>query len=287
MFRTPVSVSPVRRFPRAGCFALMLLAAGLTACGEPKTELGQGGSKVSGSAGPAGAQGQARELVTCDQPVATLALAENPDGYMVRADYRLPPSPVPLIKLMAQQSGCFRVMDRGGGLHGIEQEQALKEKGILGQEGSLRRGVGISAQYTLTPSLTFSEQDAGRGIAGILSQIPGLARFAGLAENVRFKEAQVLLLLSDNETTEQVAAATGSARATDVGDFGMLLGGVAGGIGAGWSNTNEGKLIAAAFLDAHNKLVTQARTMAQRNLPAAVATRPTGPATPGAARPHP
>ena len=35
----------------------------LTACGEKKTELGQGGSVVTGSAGPQGAQNAARELV--------------------------------------------------------------------------------------------------------------------------------------------------------------------------------------------------------------------------------
>ena len=79
-----------------------------------------------------------------------------------------------------------------------------------------------------------------------------------------------MLLLTDNETTEQLAAATGSARATDFGLGGLLLGrlGRLGGVGAlGWSNTNEGKIIAASFLDAHNQLVAQLRLLADKPLP--------------------
>jgi hypothetical protein len=41
----------------------------------------------------------------------------------------------------------------------------------------------------------------------------------------------------------------------------------------GWSNTNEGKVISAAFPDAHNSLVVQARTLAAKALPEAVAVK--------------
>jgi hypothetical protein len=263
---------------RALLAAATLLA--LTACGEKKTELGQGGSVVTGSAGPAGASNAARELVRCDAPVATLALAENPNGYVMGSGYSLPPSPVPLVKLLAQQSGCFRVVDRSAGLRGTIQEQDLKESGILRKENStVARGKGYEAQYTLTPSLTFSEQDAGRGLAGVIAMIPVLRDVAGLAgmvEQVKFKEAQTALLLSDNETTEQVAAATGSARTTDLGVGGFVLGRLGGGAGAGWSNTNEGKVIAAAFLDAHNQLVVQVRALQAKALPPPVPTSARG-----------
>ncbi|KAB2889936.1 MAG: curli production assembly/transport component CsgG, partial [Burkholderiaceae bacterium] len=49
--------------------------------------------------------------------------------------------------------------------------------------------------------------------------------------------------------------------------------GTGGGAGAGWSNTNEGKVIAAAFLDAHNQLVAQVRTLQAKELPPPVPTR--------------
>lgn len=253
---------------------VLACAALLGGCGEKKTELGQGGSVVSGSAGPQGAQNAARELVRCDAPVATLALAENPGGYVMGSGGSLPTSPVPLIKLMAQQSGCFRVVDRSAGLRGTIQEQDLKNSGVLRPNSTVAKGKGYEAQYTLTPSLTFSEQDAGRGLAGIMAMIPVLRDMAGLigmAEQVKFKEAQVALLLSDNETTEQVAASTGAARTTDLGVGGLVVGRLGGGAGAGWSNTNEGKVIAAAFLDAHNQLVMQVRALQAKELPPAVA----------------
>ncbi len=258
------------------CSVLVGIALLLAACGEKKTELGQGGSVVSGSAGPQGAQNAARELVRCDAPVATVALAENPSGYTLGASYQLPASPVPLIKLLAQQSGCFRVVDRAAGLRGAMQEQELKEAGVLRKDSTVHKGRGYEAQYTLTPSLAFSEQDAGQGLAGILALIPvvrDMAGLLGLAEQVKFKEAQTALLLSDNETTEQVAASTGAARSTDLGVAGLVFGKLGGGAGAGWSNTNEGKVIAAAFLDAHNQLVVQVRALEAKELPPPVPVR--------------
>ena len=260
---------------KTSCVAL-LAALALVACGENKTELGQGGSVVTGSAGPQGAQNAARELVRCDAPVATLALAENPNGYVMGGGYQLPASPVPLVKLLAQQSGCFRVVDRAAGLRGTLQEQELRESGVLRKNTTVAKGKGYEAQYTLTPSLTFSEQDAGRGLAGIMAMIPVLRDMAGLiglAEQVKLKEAQTALLLSDNETTEQVAAATGSARTTDLGVAGIAFGKLGGAAGAGWSNTNEGKVIAAAFLDAHNQLVVQVRALQAKELPPDVPVR--------------
>jgi hypothetical protein len=70
-----------------------------------------------------------------------------------------------------------------------------------------------------------------------------------------------------------VAAATGSVRVTDLGIGGLVLGRLGGAAGAGWSNTNEGKVVAAAFLDAHNQLVVQARALQAKALPPAVPTR--------------
>ena len=258
--------------------ALLLCAmATLPGCGKKGTELGGGSSEITGSAGPAGAQGENKSLVKCDAPVATLALAENPNGYTMAGSYGLPSSPVPLVRLLAQQSGCFRVVDRAAGLRGTIQEQELKETGILRKQGNtVAKGKGFEAQYTLTPSLTFSEQNAGRSLGGIIGMIPVLRDIVGLiglVEQVKFKEAQVALLLTDNETTEQLSAATGAARTTDLGLGGLAMGGAGAAGGIGWSNTNEGKVIAAAFLDAHNKLVGQVRALQAKDLPPPVASK--------------
>ena len=75
---------------------VLILSAALTllaACRQ--TDLGEGGSKVSGSGGGAGAKSAANELVTCDTAIATIALAESPNGYTVLSSYQLPPLPLP------------------------------------------------------------------------------------------------------------------------------------------------------------------------------------------------
>jgi hypothetical protein len=95
----------------------------------------------------------------------------------------------------------------------------------------------------------------------------------GAAEQVKLKQAQAALLLTDNETTEQVAAATGSVEVADLGVGGAIVGKLGGAGGAGWSNSNEGKVIAAAFMDAHNHLVTQVRELQAKELPPEVAKR--------------
>lgn len=249
---------------------------GLVGCSkhEAGTELGKGGSIVTGSAGPTGPKNAAKELLTCDAPVAIVSLVENKGGYIGIGRGGLPESPLPLVRVLMQQSGCFRIVDRNSGLEQTINEQVLKDKGVLRSDetGNVKKGRGIVAQYTVVPSLTFSEQDAGRNIGGVLSAV-GLDKVAGLASQVKFKEAQVVLLLTDNETTEQLSSSTGSARTADLGIGGLAIGKSGGAAGMGWSNTNEGKVIAAAFLDAHNNLVTQAKTLAAKAMPEAVATK--------------
>ena len=269
----------------AGAPLLMVvlgLSLSLAGCEKKQTELGQGGSEITGSAGPQGANNAAKSLEKCDAPIATVALVENPRGYvMPYGNGQLPPTPVPLVKLLAQQSGCFRVVDRNAGLQGAIREGELRDSGVLRKDGTVQKGKGFEAQYQMVPSLTFSEQSAGGGLSGIIAMIPVLrdiAGLAGLAEQVKLKEAQTALFLTDTETTEQVAASTGSARATDLGVGGMVLGKLGGAAGAGWSNTNEGKVIAAAFLDAHNQLVHQLRALQAKQLPPPVATRAGQPA---------
>lgn len=274
-----MNTSNITMHPRRGALFVTLLGAALAlgGCGKSKTDLGEGGAIITGSAGPAGAHNAARELERCDAPVATVALVENPDGYMYSSSYHLPPTPLPLVRLLAQQSGCFRVVDRAAGLRNTIREQELKEAGVLRKQGStVEKGKGYEAQYTLTPSLTFSEKDAGREIGGIMGMIPVLNKFVGVAEQVKLKDAQVALLLTDNETTEQIAASTGSVRVTDLGMGGMVLGKLGGAAGAGWSNSNEGKVIAAAFLDAHNQLVAQLRALQAKDLPPPVPTKGNG-----------
>ena len=67
------------------------------------------------------------------------------------------------------------------------------------------------------------------------------------------------MLLADSRTTVQVAAAEGSTKKADMRLGAGLFGGGVGAAGGGYGNTNEGKIIAAAFLDNYNGIVGAVR----------------------------
>jgi hypothetical protein len=72
------------------------------------------------------------------------------------------------------------------------------------------------------------------------------------------------MMVTDTRSGVQVAVAEGRAKATDLGG-GLGLGSIYGfGSLAGYSKTNEGKVVAGAFLDAFNKLVDQIRVRPNR-----------------------
>lgn len=227
---------------------------------------------MSGSGGSAGAHNQNKDLARCEAPIATIALVEDPGGYAYMSRYQLP-SPLPLMRLMMQQSGCFRVVDRSAGIEAAKREQDLDNAGMLRKDQTIRKRQVIEAQYSMLTTIVFSEKNAGDSFGGIVSRLPVIGQFAGLLGNVNFKEAQTVLFLTDNETSEQLASATGAARATDLGAGGLMIGSLGGSALGGWGTTNEGKVIASALLDSFNNMVPQVRVLLSKEMPAAVPTR--------------
>lgn len=224
-------------------------------------QLGTGGSMVAGSAGAEGsASGAARELQRCNRPIGTIALIESQIPALAQIGLA---SPVPLIRLMVAQSGCFNVVERGQALTRMTEERALAAGSMLQQGANIGRGQVVAADYMITPNIAFSEYNAGGlgAAAGtVLSAfVPGGYVLGQVAGSLSFKEAQAMLMVTDTRTGVQVGIAEGSAKATDLGG-GMGLGRLRGfGSLGGYSNTNEGKVVAGAFLDAFNKLVDQLR----------------------------
>ena len=249
---------------------LFLLFTLLISCRQ--IEKGQGGSEVSGSGGSAGAKNAAKDLLRCTAPIATVALVEDPAGYAYMSRYTLP-SPLQLMRLMMQQSGCFRVVDRSAGIEAAKREQELENSGMLRKDQTIRKRQVIEAQYSMLTSVVFSEKNAGDTFGGLVSRLPVIGEFSGLLGNVHFKEAQTVLFLTDNETSEQVASSTGSARATDLGAGGIIIGSLGGAALGGWGTTNEGKVIASALLDSFNNLVPQVQILLQKELPAPIPTK--------------
>jgi hypothetical protein len=167
--------------------------------------------------------------------------------------YRLQ-SPVGLIRMMIQQSICFIVVDRGVGMRNMMQERQLAAGGDLRENSNVGGGQMVSADFILTPSVVFSENNAG-GIGGAAAGLLGGRRVAGIAGGLKFKEAQTSMLVADSRSGVQVAAAEGSTRKADLGVGGALFGGAGGAALGGYGNTNEGKIIAAALMDNYNKVV--------------------------------
>jgi len=183
------------------------------------------------------------------------------DWYRRLEQQKLGPT-APVLKLLAQQSNCFVVVERGRAMQGMMKERDLANSGELRQGSNFGKGQMVSADFMLNPSITFSNNDA----SGMSGDVKGLigggtkTRLAlGLAGNTKTKEASTLLTLVDNRSGVQLAAAEGSARNVDFGSMGSVFGSRAGGSLGGYTNTAEGKVIAAALTDSFNKMVKVVR----------------------------
>ena len=236
-----------------------LIAAPVQAQGITQPKQGQGGGVVQGSAGTDGSSGD-KGLEHCDKPMGAVAVVEpQSDVLYSLTRYRLS-SPVGLIRMMIQQSNCFIVVERGAGMQNVMQERALASAGESRQGSNMGGGQMVAADFVLTPSVVFSENNAG-GVGGAVGGIlgrksPALAAVAG---GLKFKEAQTSMLLADARSGVQVSAAEGSTRKADLRLGGALFGGGVGAAGGGYGNTNEGKIITAAFLDNYNEVVKVVR----------------------------
>jgi len=267
----------------SGVLAVTVAIVGLAACSS--MEIGGGSSPVTGSAGATGdAKGAAASLVKCQEPVGTIALVESQIPALAQAGLT---SPVPLIRLIAAQSRCFNVVERGQALTRMMDERNLAAGNMLQPGANIGQGQMVAADYMVTPNVVFSQSDAGGAGAAL-----GAGRFipyvgpafgvaGAVAGSVQFKEAQAVMMVTDVRSGVQVAVAEGRAKASDLGG-GFGLGGLYGfGSLGGYSNTDQGKVVAGAFLDAFNKLVEQVRGMraSMAPAPAAAATAKVVPAS--------
>jgi len=234
-----------------------LMAASAAAQGgitAPKQ--GQGGSVVQGSAGTNGSVGD-NGLEHCDKPMGAMAVVEPQSeslNYLRR--YQLS-SPTSLIRMMIQQSNCFIVVERGVGMQNMAQERALANSGEAREGSNMGKGQMVAADFIMTPNVVFSENNAG-GVGGAVGGIFG-GKAAAVVGGLKFKEAQTSMLVADARSGVQVAAAEGSTKKADLRLGAGLFGGGGGAAGGGYGNTNEGKIIAAAYMDNYNSIVKVVR----------------------------
>ena len=238
---------------------LFAVLGGAAACAGAQT-LGKGGSMATGGAGPDGSQNASSQLERCDAPKGTLAVVEpHTQAGQSLQRYGLG-SPTGVLRMLVQQSNCFQVVERGVGMNNMAIERQLAASGELQRDQNIGKGQMIAADFILTPSVVFSENNAGR-IGGALGGLIGGGKgqaIAGIAGGVKFKQAETNLLLADARSGLQVAAAQGSAEKADFALGGAVLGQISA-AGGGYGNTAEGKMIAASFMDNWNNIVRNIR----------------------------
>jgi hypothetical protein len=200
----------------------------------------------------------------CERSLGTIAVSENQGASQSQLQSYGLGSPVSLLRIMIQQSGCFTVVERGVAMQNLQQERALAANGETLGGSNVGKGQLQAADFVMTPAVQFTAGNTG-GVNAALSNYGG--RFlgglggivGGVAGNIKFKEAQTSLLIADVRSGIQVAAAEGVAKKTDFGVSGWNWGGAGYQSLGGYTNTPEGKMVAASLLDNYNKIVQAVR----------------------------
>jgi len=214
---------------------------------------------ATGSAAGSSTDNVNSALERCNETLGTMSVVEDTASSWytyLTTQWQLGPT-TPVLKMIAQQSGCFVIVERGRGMHNVMKERELANSGELRQGSNFGKGQMVSADYSLNPSITFSNNNAG-GVGGAIGGLFGSVG-AAIGGSLTSKEASTILTLVDNRSGVQLAAAEGSAKNVDIAGMGSLFGGSMGLGAGGYTNTAEGKVLVAAFTDSFNNMVRALR----------------------------
>lgn len=167
-------------------------------------------------------------------------------------------STLPVLRLLAQQTNCFVIVECGKMMDNMMQERALAASSKTRKTKKGGKGFGkgqmVSADYnTISPEIFFSNQDTGglgAGVGAIGSSLLG-----AIAGGFSTKETQTTLIFVDNRSSAKIAAAVGYSSATNFWGLGGGGDRSAGGTLGGYSRTPEGKTLVNAFVDAVNQMI--------------------------------
>ncbi|HYD45307.1 MAG TPA: SH3 domain-containing protein [Phenylobacterium sp.] len=238
--------------------AALGLAASLAAATPAAAQYGMDKKPPKNAATP--------ELPRCERPLGTAAVQEPENRWWTELGLS---NPEALLKLFAGRSNCLRIVDRAGGLAMRNQEAALGATGDLRRGSNVGRGQVAAADYFIVPDIANSNSNSGGNALGAVaggllgSRLGGFGQLAGSIQTKR-SEAQALITLVDARTTEQLYVAEGVAKKTDIGfgasAYGSGTTGFGGLAGGGYSNTEIGKVITAAYFNAFVDLVNYMRS---------------------------
>lgn len=200
------------------------------------------------------------DVPVCTRKLGTLSIVDgdDPSGW---TQFQLA-APQKLLKVIVQRSGCFNLVDRGSGLSAAQRERDIG--GSLGLQA--RSNVGQNqikaADYVLVAELQAANSNSqGSGAAGAIGGIFG-GPVGGLLGGIKSKklEANTVLSVTNVRTTETIATVEGYAAKNDIsfgGGGGFFAGVGVGAVGGGYDNTDIGRIVTLAFIDAYSKLVIE------------------------------
>lgn len=224
---------------------------------------------VSGSAAGASSSGADSQLESCPEPLGTLAVHEDQTASWWHSYYRRYPtlgSTTPLLRLMAQQSNCFVVVERGKAMKEVMGERELEASGEMREGSNFGKGQMVAADYTMSPEIQVSEETGGAK-AKLFGKLGGAGDLLdSVAGKLKRDEASTTLLLIDNRSSVQIAAAQGSSKKFSFGGGVGIFGSQGGGSASAFTKTPEGKVIAAAFANSYNNMVKALRNYKAQNV---------------------
>lgn len=201
------------------------------------------------------------DVPRCTRKLGTVSVmdGDDPRGW---TQFQLT-GPQKLIKVLVQRSGCFNLVDRGSGLSAAQRERDIG--GGLGLQRGANVGQGQikAADYVLVAEVQASNSNSGgSAVGGAIGGLIG-GRFGALAGGIGSKkmEANTVLSLTNVRTTETISTVDGYAAKNSV-SFGVgggagFLGGGAAAVGGGYDNTDIGRIVTMAFIQAYSKMVTE------------------------------
>lgn len=201
------------------------------------------------------------DVPRCYRKLGTLSIVDgdDPRGW---TQYSLAP-PQKLLKVLVQRSGCFNLVDRGSGLQAAERERAIGGNLGLQRGSNVGQGQIKAADYVLVAEVQGANSNvSGSAAGGLIGGLVG-GRLGGLAAGIRSKklEANTVLSITNVRTTETIATTEGYAAKNNIsfgGGGGVgFLGGAVGGVGGGYENTEIGRIVTLAFIQAYSNLVTE------------------------------
>jgi curli biogenesis system outer membrane secretion channel CsgG len=198
----------------------------------------------------------------CTRKLGTVSVmdGDDPSGW---TQFQLS-GPQKLIKVLVQRSGCFNLVDRGSGLSAAQRERDIGANLGLQRRSNVGQGQIKAADYVLVAEVQASNRNSsGSGVAAGVGGLLGGRAVGGLIGGIgsRKMEANTVLSLTNVRTTETISTVDGYAAKNSIsfggGGGGFFGGGAAAAVGGGYDNTDIGRIVTLAFIQAYSKMVNE------------------------------